>query len=150
MVYTVLGVFTRELTAAPAASLATSSGATFKRCERCASTERATSRIPSRAPARAAQRYSDVRFGASRRSTRGSEGDPRGRDANARIPLKKAEGKSLVDAMRDSALDGMQHFDGELEKLVRSPQPAGFLPADEPLTMDFRVTHQTAHSVTMI
>jgi twitching motility protein PilT len=30
------------------------------------------------------------------------------------------EGKSLVDAMRDSALDGMQHFDGELEKLVRS------------------------------
>lgn len=29
------------------------------------------------------------------------------------------EGKSLVDAMRDSALDGMQHFDGELEKLVR-------------------------------
>jgi twitching motility protein PilT len=30
------------------------------------------------------------------------------------------EGKSLVDAMRDSALDGMQHFDGELEKLVRN------------------------------
>ena len=30
------------------------------------------------------------------------------------------EGKSLLDAMRDSELDGMQHFDGELEKLVRS------------------------------
>jgi twitching motility protein PilT len=30
------------------------------------------------------------------------------------------EGKSLLDAMRDSELDGMQHFDGELEKLVRA------------------------------
>jgi twitching motility protein PilT len=26
------------------------------------------------------------------------------------------EGKSLLDAMRDGALDGMQYFDGELEK----------------------------------
>ena len=31
-----------------------------------------------------------------------------------------AEGKSLLDAMRDGGLDGMQHFDGELEKLVRA------------------------------
>ncbi len=31
-----------------------------------------------------------------------------------------AEGKSLLDAMRDGELDGMQHFDGELEKLVRA------------------------------
>ena len=31
-----------------------------------------------------------------------------------------AEGKSLLDAMRDGELEGMQHFDGELEKLVRS------------------------------
>jgi twitching motility protein PilT len=31
-----------------------------------------------------------------------------------------AEGKSLLDAMKDGELDGMQHFDGELEKLVRS------------------------------
>jgi twitching motility protein PilT len=30
------------------------------------------------------------------------------------------EGKSLVDAMKDGALDGMQHFDGELERLVRA------------------------------
>ena len=30
-----------------------------------------------------------------------------------------AEGKSLVDAMRDGVLEGMQHFDGELERLVR-------------------------------
>jgi twitching motility protein PilT len=30
-----------------------------------------------------------------------------------------AEGRSLLDAMRDGELDGMQHFDGELEKLVR-------------------------------
>jgi twitching motility protein PilT len=29
------------------------------------------------------------------------------------------EGRSLVDAMRDGALDGMQHFDGELERLTR-------------------------------
>jgi twitching motility protein PilT len=31
-----------------------------------------------------------------------------------------AQGKSLLDAMRDGELDGMQHFDGELEKLVRA------------------------------
>jgi twitching motility protein PilT len=31
-----------------------------------------------------------------------------------------SEGKSLLDAMRDGELDGMQHFDGELEKLVRT------------------------------
>jgi twitching motility protein PilT len=30
-----------------------------------------------------------------------------------------SEGKSLLDAMRDGELDGMQHFDGEIEKLVR-------------------------------
>jgi len=36
------------------------------------------------------------------------------------IERGEAEGRSLVDAMRDGALDGMQHFDGELEKLVRS------------------------------
>jgi twitching motility protein PilT len=30
------------------------------------------------------------------------------------------EGKSLLDAMKDGELDGMQHFDGEIEKLVRT------------------------------
>jgi twitching motility protein PilT len=30
------------------------------------------------------------------------------------------EGKSLLDAMRDGDIDGMQYFDGELEKLVRA------------------------------
>jgi twitching motility protein PilT len=30
-----------------------------------------------------------------------------------------SDGRSLLDAMRDGELDGMQHFDGELEKLVR-------------------------------
>ncbi|HEX3378133.1 MAG TPA: PilT/PilU family type 4a pilus ATPase [Candidatus Acidoferrales bacterium] len=30
------------------------------------------------------------------------------------------EGKSLLDAMRDGSNDGMQHFDGELERLVRT------------------------------
>jgi twitching motility protein PilT len=31
-----------------------------------------------------------------------------------------SEGRSLLDAMRDGELDGMQHFDGEIEKLVRA------------------------------
>jgi twitching motility protein PilT len=30
-----------------------------------------------------------------------------------------SEGRSLLDAMRDGELDGMQYFDGEIEKLVR-------------------------------
>ena len=30
-----------------------------------------------------------------------------------------SEGRSLLDAMKDGELDGMQHFDGEIEKLVR-------------------------------
>jgi twitching motility protein PilT len=32
----------------------------------------------------------------------------------------ESEGRSLLDAMKDGELDGMQHFDGELEKLVRA------------------------------
>jgi twitching motility protein PilT len=32
----------------------------------------------------------------------------------------EAEGKTVLDAMRDGALDGMQHFDGEIEKLIRA------------------------------
>ncbi|HZV60577.1 MAG TPA: ATPase, T2SS/T4P/T4SS family, partial [Candidatus Eremiobacteraceae bacterium] len=32
----------------------------------------------------------------------------------------ESEGKSLLDAMRDGGNDGMQYFDGEIEKLVRS------------------------------
>jgi twitching motility protein PilT len=35
------------------------------------------------------------------------------------IERGEREGKSLVDAMRDGVLDGMQYFDGELERLVR-------------------------------
>jgi twitching motility protein PilT len=31
----------------------------------------------------------------------------------------EAEGKTLLDAMRDGELEGMQYFDGEIEKLVR-------------------------------
>jgi twitching motility protein PilT len=31
----------------------------------------------------------------------------------------EVEGKTLLDAMRDGGNDGMQHFDGELERLVR-------------------------------
>src|ERR1700737_4701425 len=32
----------------------------------------------------------------------------------------ETEGKSLLDAMRDGDNDGMQHFDGEIDKLIRS------------------------------
>jgi twitching motility protein PilT len=32
----------------------------------------------------------------------------------------EAEGKSLLDAMRDGSTEGMQHFDGEIEKLIRA------------------------------
>jgi twitching motility protein PilT len=32
----------------------------------------------------------------------------------------EGEGKTLLDAMRDGAQDGMQHFDGEIERLVRA------------------------------
>jgi twitching motility protein PilT len=35
------------------------------------------------------------------------------------IEKGESEGRSLIDAMRDGGLDGMQHFDGELEKYVR-------------------------------
>jgi twitching motility protein PilT len=35
------------------------------------------------------------------------------------IERGEGEGKSLVDAMRDGVLDGMQTFDGELERLAR-------------------------------
>ena len=32
----------------------------------------------------------------------------------------RAKAKRLLDAMRDGSNDGMQHFDGEIEKLIRS------------------------------
>jgi twitching motility protein PilT len=32
----------------------------------------------------------------------------------------ESEGKSLLDAMRDGATEGMQSFDGELDRLVRA------------------------------
>jgi twitching motility protein PilT len=35
------------------------------------------------------------------------------------IERGEAEGKTLLDAMRDGAHEGMQHFDGELERLTR-------------------------------
>jgi len=45
------------------------------------------------------------------------------------------EGRSLLDAMRDGELDGMQTFDGELEKLVRTgtiPMATAMLYATNP------------------
>jgi twitching motility protein PilT len=45
------------------------------------------------------------------------------------IEKGESEGRSMIDAMRDGALDGMQHFDGELERLVRAGT----------------ITHQTAY-----
>ena len=32
----------------------------------------------------------------------------------------EVEGKSLLDAIRDGDTEGMQHFDGEIEKLIRA------------------------------
>ena len=32
----------------------------------------------------------------------------------------ETEGRSLLDAMKDGALDGMQYFDGEIEKFIRA------------------------------
>jgi twitching motility protein PilT len=34
----------------------------------------------------------------------------------------ETEGKSLLDAMRDGDTEGMQHFDGEIEKMIRTGQ----------------------------
>jgi twitching motility protein PilT len=36
------------------------------------------------------------------------------------IEKGESEGKSLLDAMRDGSNEGMQHFDGEIEKLIRA------------------------------
>jgi twitching motility protein PilT len=36
------------------------------------------------------------------------------------IEKGESEGKSLLDAMRDGSTEGMQHFDGEIEKLIRA------------------------------
>ena len=35
------------------------------------------------------------------------------------IERGEADGRTLLDAMRDGSLDGMQHFDGEIERLIR-------------------------------
>jgi twitching motility protein PilT len=32
----------------------------------------------------------------------------------------ESEGKSLLDAMRDGSTEGMQHFDGEIDRLIRA------------------------------
>jgi twitching motility protein PilT len=51
------------------------------------------------------------------------------------IEMGEKEGKSLLDAMRDGVLDGMQYFDGELEKLVRAgtiAQSTAYLYATNP------------------
>jgi twitching motility protein PilT len=34
--------------------------------------------------------------------------------------MGESQGKSLLVAMRDGSNDGMQHFDGEIQKLIRS------------------------------
>src|SRR5262249_22246333 len=36
------------------------------------------------------------------------------------IEKGEGEGKTLLDAMRDGSQDGMQHFDAEIEKLIRA------------------------------
>jgi len=32
----------------------------------------------------------------------------------------ESDGKSLLDAMRDGSTEGMQHFDGEIDRLIRA------------------------------
>jgi twitching motility protein PilT len=50
---------------------------------------------------------------------------PKWRDATltlrtrAHIEKGEQDGKTLLEAMTDGDADGMQHFDGEIEKLVR-------------------------------
>src|SRR5262250_362656 len=46
------------------------------------------------------------------------------------IEKGESEGKSLLDAMRDGSNDGMQHFDAEIEKLIRE----GVIDVDTGLT----------------
>jgi twitching motility protein PilT len=46
------------------------------------------------------------------------------------IEKGEGEGKTLLDAMRDGSNDGMQHFDSEIEKLIRS----GVIDMDTALT----------------
>ena len=36
------------------------------------------------------------------------------------IEKGEGEGKTILDAMRDGSHDGMQHFDAEIEKLIRT------------------------------
>ena len=55
----------------------------------------------------------------------------------------EAEGKSLLDAMRDGELDGMQHFDGEIEKLVRQgviSRATGLMYATNPGNLQLNLT----------
>jgi twitching motility protein PilT len=47
--------------------------------------------------------------------------DPQVDAAHPRIHREgETSGKTLLDAMKDGKQDGMQHFDGELDKLIRS------------------------------
>jgi twitching motility protein PilT len=46
------------------------------------------------------------------------------------IEKGESDGKSLVDAMRDGVTEGMQYFDGEIERLIRE----GIVDADTGLT----------------
>ncbi len=54
-----------------------------------------------------------------------------------------AQGKTLLDAMCDGELDGMQHFDGELEKLVRAGTitvPVALLNATNPSNFRLQIS----------
>jgi len=60
----------------------------------------------------------------------------------------EAEGKTLLDAMRDGELEGMQHFDGEIEQLVRSgvlTMAAGLLHATNPGNLRVRLGDLPIH-----
>jgi twitching motility protein PilT len=59
------------------------------------------------------------------------------------IEKGESEGKSLLDAMRDGELDGMQYFDGEIEKLMRAGAisvDTGLLYATNPGNLRLQIT----------
>jgi twitching motility protein PilT len=62
----------------------------------------------------------------------------------------EAEGRTLLDAMRDGELDGMQHFDGEIERLIRDgtiTMKVGLLYATNPGNLQVQLADYSDESV---
>ena len=66
------------------------------------------------------------------------------------IEAGEREGKSLLDAIRDGSLDGMQSFDGEIERLVREgvlTMQSAMLYATNPGNLAVQLADFTPHSI---